>query len=99
LIGYTDSWYHNILRDRTEYDYNPLTGKLLITATDEKGRPGCYSCMPGENCPAKGRCEKGKRQAKREETWLKTKKKPLVPLDKAHCRFHSDTILPVGPRW
>ena len=99
LIGFTDGWRHSVSRLNTEYDYNPLTGKLKITATDEKGRPGCYSCLPGESCPARGSCEKGKRQATREVTWLKTTKKPLVPLDKTYCRFLSDKILPVGPRW
>ena len=99
LIGFTDSSNHNVSRLGTMYDYNPLTGKIKVTTTDEEGRPGCHHCMPGEKCPAAGRCGKGQRQAKREVIWLKTKKRPLMSLDKTYCRFLSDTILPLGPRW
>jgi hypothetical protein len=84
LIGFTDGWNHNVSRLSTTYDYNALTGKVEITATDEKGRPGCYQCMPGEKCPAMGRCEKGKRQARSEVTTLKTRKRPLISLDKTY---------------
>ena len=99
LIGYTDGSNHNVSRLSTMYDYNPLIGKMEITATDEKGRPGCYGCLPGENCPAKGRCDKGEKQAKREVTWVKTKKRPLVRLEDAYCRQLADRILPIAPRW
>ncbi|MDA7948851.1 MAG: hypothetical protein MPJ78_15420 [Hyphomicrobiaceae bacterium] len=99
LIGYTDGTNHNISRLSTMYDYNPLTGKMEITATDEKGRPGCYACLPGEKCPATKRCDKGEKRAKREVTWVKTKRRPLISLEDAYCRQLADRILPIAPRW
>ncbi|MEM8743952.1 MAG: hypothetical protein AAGF14_04880 [Pseudomonadota bacterium] len=99
LIGYTDGTNHNVSRLSTMYDYNPLTGKMEITASDENGGPGCYACLPGETCPAKGRCDKGEKQAKREVTWVQTKKRPLVGLQDTYCRGLKDGLLPIAPRW
>ncbi len=99
LIGFTDGSNHNVSRLSTMYDYNPLTGKMEITASDEDGRPGCYACLLGEKCPGTKRCDKGRRQAKREVTWVKTKKRPLVRLDETYCRYLADKILPITPRW
>ena len=99
LIGFTDGSNHNVSRLSTMYDYNPLTGKMEITASDENGRPGCYACLPGEKCPGTKHCDKGLRQAKQEVTWIKTKKRPLVRLNETYCRYKADKILPITPRW
>ncbi|MGI9412176.1 MAG: hypothetical protein ACR2PM_00805 [Hyphomicrobiales bacterium] len=85
LIGHTDSSHHTVSRQAVEYDYNLSTGKVMITATDADGRPGCMRCLKGEPCPRSKGCPKAETRAGKKVTWKKLPRDGLFTLNKAAC--------------
>ena len=85
LIGYTDKSYHTFGGKMTEYDYNPLTGKLKTTT----GNIFEIECLPCENektCPETENCLAGERERDtvNRVVWKSLRWRPLVRIDAYH---------------
>lgn len=93
LIGQTDSSHHTVSREATVYDYNLSTGKVMITATDAEGHPGCRRCLKGEPCGQSKGCSKAETRAAKKVTWKSVPRDGLPTLNHVACA----EILPFVP--
>ena len=98
LIGYTDMSVDSATLATVSYDYNALSGKVLIEAEESEdpelriSDPLCMQCQTGEDCPEKDGCYTGTKIAKTGKTWMDVGKKPLVRLADFRC-WEEDTGL------
>jgi hypothetical protein len=95
LIGYTHFLEHIHTKSEHRYDYNLLTGKLIVYTRDEKGkRPGCIFCLQGEKCSHGKGCEEGFTRPTKMTTIKRIKKKKPLTLQEFHCMSYNDQIIP-----
>ncbi len=91
LIGYTDTSVDSATLATVTYDYNALSGKVLIEVEESEdpalreSDPPCMQCQTGEDCPEKDGCYAGTKRATTGKTWMDVGRKPLIKLADFRC--------------
>lgn len=100
MIGMTDVQIDSLSASTLTYDYNAVSGKMLVTADANLDSdiaeidPLCVACLEGESCPTieKG-CYSGTKHMANGEQWFVIGDKPVVTLGGFHCWSETTGLL------